>query len=281
MFFKHYHKEIMKVTILVDNFCMSPDLMGEYGLSMHLADPDSNILMDTGQGESLFSNARLLGVDLKKTDHLILSHGHFDHVGGVAKFLTARGDIPVWAHPEFSALHMRLVQGKGHFIGSHLNTDTVDLHPVKGLTQITENVWAVEVPMDKRDPLYLNRPKHLVVPGNGENWKLDPFSDDISLVVKGEKGLSVLLGCAHAGVVNILEEVSHHFGTRQFHTVAGGMHIGDISNDFISRVVEALVSRFNVARWRPSHCTGFRAAAALASKAPDVSWAGVGTCLTL
>ncbi len=271
----------MDLTILVDNFCIPPSLAGEYGLSMHISDQNSNILMDTGQGKTLFSNSRLLNVDLNKTDHLVLSHGHFDHVGGVARFLTDRGKIPVWAHPDFLALHMRLIQGKGHFIGGHLNRDIVDLHPIKGLTQITQNVWAVEIPMDKRDPLFLNRPEHLVVPGSDKEWELDPFSDDISLVVKGEKGLSVLLGCAHAGVVNILEEVSRHFKTRQFHTVAGGMHIGDSSDQFINRVVEALVSRFTVERWRPSHCTGFRAAAALAAKASDVTWAGAGTRMTL
>lgn len=108
-----------------------------------------------------------------------------------------------------------------------------------------------------------------------------PFSDDISLVVKGNKGLSVLLGCAHAGVVNILETISQHFDTRQFHTVAGGMHIGDSSDEFIQRVVDALVSRFKVTRWRPGHCTGFKSAAAIAVKAPDVSWAGAGTRLSL
>lgn len=271
----------MDLTILVDNLCMSSDLAGEYGLSMHLADAESRILLDTGQGLSLFPNSRLLGVDLEKIDHLVLSHGHFDHVGGAGKFLTARGKIPVWAHPEFTALHTRLVKGKGYFIGSHLNLDTLDLNPVNGLTRIVQNVWAVEVPMDKRDPLFLNRPKHLVIPGKDEKWELDPFSDDISLVVKGEKGLSVLLGCAHAGVVNILEAVSRHFNTRQFYTVAGGMHIGDSSDEFIQRVVDALVSRFKVSKWRPGHCTGFRAAAAIAAKAPDVSWAGAGTRLCL
>lgn len=271
----------MNLTVLVDNLCMLPNLSGEYGLSLHLADKRTRVLMDTGQGHSLFSNARLLGVDLLETDHLVLSHGHFDHAGGMAGFLTAKGDIPIWAHPSFNAIHTRLVQGKGHFIGCHLNTAMADLNPVNGLTQITENVWAVEVPEDRRDPQFLTRPDHLVVPADDGKWELDPFSDDISLVVNGENGFSVLLGCAHAGVVNIMQEISRQFETRTFHAVVGGMHIGDSSDEFIHRVVGALVSRFAVSKWRPCHCTGFRAAAALAAQAPDVAWAGAGTRLTL
>ncbi|MFH1154762.1 MAG: MBL fold metallo-hydrolase [Pseudomonadota bacterium] len=271
----------MNLTVLVDNFCLLPDLAGEYGLSLHLTDAKDTVLMDTGQGRSLFSNARVLGIDLLKTDSLILSHGHFDHVGGVARFLTARGDIPIWAHPTLTSLHSRLVQGKGHFIGCHLNSGIKGLHPVNDLTKITENVWAVEVPEDRRNAQFLTRPDHLVVPGGDGQWKLDPFSDDISLVVRGENGLSVLLGCAHAGVVNIMEEVSRQFETRRFYAVVGGMHIGDGSNEFINRITDALVSRFTVSKWRPCHCTGFKAAAALAARAPDVSWAGAGTRLTL
>lgn len=271
----------MHLTVLVDNFCLFPDLAGEYGLSLHLADAGNNVLMDTGQGRSLFSNARVLGIDLLETDHLVLSHGHFDHAGGLSPFLTARGDIPIWAHPTLGLLHTRLVQGKGHFIGCHLNAGSVDLHPVTGLTRITETVWAVEVPEDRRDSQFLTRPDHLVIPGKDGQWKPDPFSDDISLVIKGENGLSVLLGCAHAGVVNIMEEISRQFKTRTFHAVVGGMHIGDGPDEFINRITDALVSRFTVSRWRPCHCTGFRAAAALAARAPDVAWAGAGTRLTL
>jgi len=271
----------MNLIVLVENFCTHPDLTGEYGLSMFLADNKGNVLIDTGQGRSLFTNASALGVDLMTADHLFLSHGHFDHVGGVSRFLTAKGKLPVWAHPNFLSLHTRLVEGEGHFIGCHLNAESVDLHPVTGLTQVTENIWGIAVPEEKRDPQYLTRPPHLVIPDNKGEWKLDPFSDDTSLVVKGEKGLTVVLGCSHAGVVNILEEVSRHFDTRDFYAVIGGMHIGDGPKEFIDHVVKALVSRFNVSKWRPCHCTGFKAAAALSSQAPDVSWAGVGTRLSL
>jgi len=272
----------MEVTVLVDNFSLLPSLEGEYGLSLYLGDEHGNILMDTGQGRALFPNAASLGLDLTAADHLVLSHGHFDHVGGAAKFLTAKGDIPIWAHPEFQTGHTRLLNNKSHFIGCHMNGMAIDHHPVTGLTQITDSVWALEVPADKRDENFLTRPSHLVVPaGNNGEWELDPFSDDISLVVKGQNGLSILLGCAHAGVVNILEEAARHFNTREFNCVLGGMHIGDSSPDFIERVVDALVERFSVSQWRPCHCTGFKAAAAIAAKAPDVSWAGAGTRLAL
>ena len=91
--------------------------------------------------------------------------------------------------------------------------------------------------------------------------------------------MSVILGCAHAGVVNILEEVSARFGTRDLHMVLGGMHLGDQAPEFVDRVTSELVSRFNVEKWRPCHCTGLKALCALSAKAGDVAWAAAGTIL--
>jgi len=271
----------MDLTVLVENFCTHAYLAGEYGMSFFLNDDKGNILIDTGQGHTLFSNASVLDIDLLQADHLVLSHGHYDHVGGASRFLTDKGEIPLWAHPEILSLHSRLVEGEGHFIGCHLNTETVDFRPVTGLTSITENVWAVEVPTDRRDPDFLPNPSRLVVPAEKDQWKPDPFPDDISLVVKGEHGLSVILGCSHAGIVNILEEVARHFKTRDFHAVIGGMHLLEGSSELIDKIVTTLVSRFQVSLWRPCHCTGFNAAATLAEKASDVTWAHVGTRLNL
>lgn len=270
----------MEITIVAENFAYTPNVIAEYGLSLHIRDNSTQILLDTGQGEALLPNASVLGIDLQEMDHLVLSHGHFDHTGGLSRFLLRSRNIPIWAHPDIEAEHTRLLNGKARFIGCHLNRNAVDLKPVTALTAITDNVWAIEVPLEHRNPDFLNRPEHLVIPGE-KGWELDPFTDDISLVVKGEKGFSILLGCAHAGVVNILEEAAAYFHTREFHAVIGGMHIGDQSPEFIDRITTELTTGFKVKKWRPCHCSGFRAAYSLANKAEDVFWGGTGIKLEI
>lgn len=266
----------MKITVLVENFAGVKNVLGEHGLSLLIRDGDTSILMDTGQGGVLFPNMNALGVEPGEIDHLVLSHGHYDHTGGLQRLLLHSENIPVWAHPEIGISHTRLKEGKARFVGSHINLKGIDFSPIMGVTQITPKVWAMEIPMDRRDPAIMNRPENLVVPSGG-GWELDPFPDDISLVVKGENGLSVILGCAHAGVVNILEEASTRFGSRCFHMVLGGMHIGDQTPEFIDRITSELTKRFRVEKWRPCHCTGLKTLCALSKRAEDVSWAGAGT----
>ena len=269
----------MKITVLVENFAGSWKMLAEHGLALLASDGLTSVLVDTGQGgDALFANMQTLGVSPGDIDHVVLSHGHFDHTGGLQKLLLRSRNVPVWAHPEIESAHNRMEDGFARFTGCHINRSGVDLRPVQGLTPVTDSLWAVEVPLEHRDPRFVNPPSRLVVP-DGDGWKPDPFPDDISMVVKGERGLSVILGCAHAGVVNILEEVSSHFKTRDFHMVLGGMHLGDQADEFIDRITSELVTRFNVERWRPCHCTGLKALCALSAKARDVAWAAAGTIL--
>lgn len=259
----------MKLTILVDNFCGRQDLKAEHGLSYWLETGNENVLIDTGQGETILHNAPRLGIDLKQTGHIVLSHGHYDHTSMLGQILMHAGNVPVWAHPEVGCSHTRYKNDKPFFIGCHVNKESLDFRPVQGKTAITEKVWALEIPMDKRDPEFFTPPEHLRLP-SGDGWKRDIFEDDISFVVEGEKGLSVILGCAHAGVVNILEETARHFQTRDFYSVIGGMHIGDKSREYASKIVETMLDRFSAQLWVPCHCTGFLAAAELYKRDQNV-----------
>ncbi len=270
----------MRLSILAENFTRSSNIIPEYGLSMHLATADVSILIDTAQGIGLFSNARTMGVDLAGLNMLALSHGHFDHTNGIANLLTFHGPMPIWAHPAVEAPHSRFVNGRKYFIGCHLNRAAVDLRPVTGRTEISRGVWAIEVPAERRDPQLVQNPAHLVL--DGPNGLVpDPFEDDLSFVVEGNKGLTVLLGCSHAGVANILEEVSRLFNTRSFANVIGGMHMADQDEPFVLRVTDVLAGRFRVDAWRPCHCTGFHAAATLACRGQNVDWGYAGTALEL
>jgi 7,8-dihydropterin-6-yl-methyl-4-(beta-D-ribofuranosyl)aminobenzene 5'-phosphate synthase len=269
----------MELTILVENFCGRSDVLGEYGFSVHIAaNSGETVLMDAGQGKTLFSNAEKLNIDLGGISKLVLSHGHFDHTWGVPELLAKTGNIPVWAHSDFDVARYRRLQEQNYYIGSYIKKTDVDFHPVTGLTQVSQDIWAVAVPLARRRSEFVPSVGHLVVMEAGE-LKQDLFKDDISLVVKGDQGYSVILGCAHSGVANILHEVSSHFNTKEFYCVLGGMHIGGQTAEFCSAVVDELVTEFRVEKWRPSHCTGFPAAAMLAAKTKDTIWGSCGTVI--
>ena len=270
----------MKLAILVDNYAGRQDLKAEHGLSFWLEPGKENILFDTGQAGAIMYNAPRMGIDLNKTDILVLSHGHYDHTGMLGQVLIEAGNIPVWAHSQVDCSHRRHKNGTRYFIGCNINRESLDLREVEGKTEITDHVWAISVPLEKRDPKFFSPPPHLQLPSK-EGWITDTFDDDISLVVEGEEGLSVILGCAHAGIVNILEEAASLFGTRDFYSVTGGMHIGEKSRDYVSTIVDELLTRFNVKKWVPCHCTGFPAAAELYSREQDVVFGRTGMSLSI
>ncbi|GAB6280789.1 MAG: MBL fold metallo-hydrolase [Thermovirga sp.] len=270
----------MKAIVLVDNFAQRSNVLAEYGLSIHIRDGERQVLLDTGQGHVLVHNSAALGIDLKEIDHLVLSHGHYDHTGGLSDFLLNARNVPIWAHPEINIGHAKLREGTPVFVGCHLDPDVVGISPVRGDTRITERIWAVEIPLESREPAFLNQAPSLVVSDKG-GWIPDPFVDDISLVVQGEHGLSVILGCSHAGVVNILQQISNNFDTRDFYCVLGGMHLGVRSQEYNKKIINELITRFKVRKWRPCHCTGLDALVSFAREAEDVSWAGGGSMIEL
>ena len=149
------------------------------------------------------------------------------------------------------------------------------LWPVADGSVILPGATAFVVPEACRNPEWIHREG---LWEKGEDGKLQPdsFRDDLSILVQGDEGPSLLLGCAHTGLPNILRHVRDHFGITHLHSVIGGMHLAPVAEDALPEWMEALRC-VEVDLWRPCHCTGFRAAAYLASLFPDVNWAGAGS----
>ncbi len=269
----------MQVTVVVENFCTNRALRSEWGYSLFLEGEKTRLLLDTGSESHAFvHNLKALRINPKTIDHIVLSHGHFDHTAGLIDAMMLVPHARRWAARSISitrwgdADHKRL-SGGGAFLASAL-TD-----PIDSWARVTDEVIAFMVPQNARDPQFVNTKNMWEERSNGEIVP-DTFADDLSLLVKGERGYSVILGCAHAGLPNILRYAQETFGIASFDTVLGGTHLSAASDEDLPKWIEALKA-FKVSRWRPNHCTGFRAAAALAQVFDDVDWAGCGMRISL
>ena len=260
-----------RLTVLCENTVPRPGLLGEHGFSSYVELPSGNILFDTGQGAGLIPNALRLDKNLHAISQVVLSHGHNDHTGGLLSFLDAHGPCDIIAHPDvLSERFWWLPYGseeKPLSIGmpwheAYLTTRGARFRWCTTFTEIAENVFVTgEVP--RRCPFEAGDPKMKVLK-NGE-WVPDPFLDDYSLVLKTPDGLVIVLGCAHAGLINILEYATATTGQDRIRAIVGGTHLGFSSEDQLRDTIRA-IRKYDIELLAVSHCTGQRPVAHLASE---------------
>jgi 7,8-dihydropterin-6-yl-methyl-4-(beta-D-ribofuranosyl)aminobenzene 5'-phosphate synthase len=269
------------VTILSENSVVKPmGLIGEHGFAALVEKGRDKVLFDTGQGYALHHNARILGIDLSKVTTVVLSHGHYDHTGGLPELLKTGPRRRIIAHPGiFSARYWEGEDGSRKPIGmpfnrSYLERLGADFELSADAVEVVEGITTTgEIP---RITGFETGDKTLFLE-ESEGREPDLHEDDLSLVVKTGKGLVVLLGCAHAGLVNILQHVTSLLPGRPVHAVLGGTHLGFSDADQMAGTVEAF-RRLGIEKVGASHCTGLAGAARLQDALGDsFFFAGVGT----
>lgn len=260
-----------RITILCDNsvgpICAA---LGEHGFSALIEPSDGEpILFDTGQGMTLLHNARLMNKDLAAARSVVLSHGHFDHAGGLLPLLRECGPKMIHAHP-------------GIFAQRHRVKDTGECFPI-GIPHERELLEAAGATFDLSAEFREIAPGILLtgeVPRATEfetgdqglycdctGQDLDSTPDDQSLILETDKGLVVILGCCHAGLVNTLEHVAYLTGRRDVYAVVGGIHLGFCSREQLEQTIAA-IKGLGLNRLAASHCTGFAAAARMSRELP-------------
>jgi 7,8-dihydropterin-6-yl-methyl-4-(beta-D-ribofuranosyl)aminobenzene 5'-phosphate synthase len=262
----------LRITILCENSVGRPlGLIGEHGFACHLETSSGNYLFDTGGGLGIATNARLLNLDLKNLQGVILSHGHYDHAGGLPKVLAQSGPIDIYAHPDLFTPRVSLSGNNRREIGVpqtreeleklgarfHLRSKPVKLTP--------ELLLSGEIP---RITDFEQGDTKLCCPGNDGSVHPDPLADDLSLFIQTEQGLTVLLGCAHAGLINILEHARKLTDTQDIHSVVGGTHLMFYDDDQFRKTLKHL-DQYNIDKLGAAHCTGLPQASRLAAHFGD------------
>ncbi len=262
-----------RVTVLCENSVPFPGVLGEHGFAAYIESPGGNYLFDTGGGFTLIQNANSMRLkkDLTKIEKVILSHGHFDHTGGLMPLIGFRGPTQVVAHEHTFLMRYRLMPmgpvEKNVAIGipwsrQYLEGRGVNFQLVDGLTEVGPSIFVSgEVPrqtdFEKGDPKFSALIDGELVP--------DPFLDDFSLYIKSSKGLIVVMGCAHTGTVNILKHAAESLGEEKVYALLGGTHLDFCSPVQVEKTIAALKD-FEVEKIAVSHCTGLAPAAAMAQE---------------
>lgn len=274
----------IRCTILCENSVPSQfGLIGEHGFACHVETPDGNYLFDTGQGQGLLGNARILQKDLRELRAIILSHGHYDHSGGLPDALHQSGPIDVFGHPSLFDQRYRATGKLQRFIGIPHRREYLE---ALGARFRLEREWREMGPgvylsgeIPRQTAYEQGDAKMTLVTAAGERISPDPLSDDLSLVIDALSGLVVVLGCAHAGLINILRHVSRQLPGKRIHTVLGGTHLDFADEAQFAQTLDAL-EEFGIERLAVSHCTGLPRAAQLQARLGQrFCFACVGTVL--
>lgn len=257
----------VKATVLCENSVFSNlGAIAEHGWAVFLETDQGNYLFDTGQGLALINNAHLFKKDLSRVKGIILSHHHSDHTGGLLAALSATGPVDVFSHPDLFK-EGYLIRKNTKYIGVPFARVALEEKGARfrfnrEFTEIAPGLMITgEVP---RVTDYEVGETDLVLKAE-DKFVRDPLLDDQSVIIETDQGLFIVLGCSHAGIINILRYAVEKTGQKRIHTVIGGTHLWTVSKEQQEKTIQAL-KEFNIERLGVSHCTGLHMAMQLAQE---------------
>lgn len=249
---------MLRITTLIENeLDKDQSLNWEHGISYLIQSQGKKILFDTGQSGEFINNAKKLDVDLSDLDYVVISHSHYDHSGGLKKLIQSyQADFKLILGQDFFKGKYSLEGDIYRYTGSdfdreYLREKNIEVEFVEDIKYLTENIMVIT--NFKRDPQYENTNETMYVKED-EGYKLDEFKDEVSLVVDTEKGLVVLVGCSHPGIVNILEEIRSKTG-KEIYQVIGGLHLMKEDDEKINNIIDYLKEK-EIEKISACHCTG-------------------------
>lgn len=228
----------MKLITLIENTAARPDLTAEHGLSLYIETGAHKILFDMGQSSAFGSNAEKLGVDLKNVDFAVLSHGHYDHGGGMAEFLEINRTAPIYVNRHAFEPHYN---ASGKYIGLDKTLQTNSrLIFTDGFAQIAPGITLHTLPCPPADTSGLQMMEDGIL-------RPEDFRHEQYLLIEEEGQTILISGCSHKGILSIANHFRPDF-------LIGGFHFMKISDpdllDHSARHLPANTTYFT------GHCTG-------------------------
>ncbi len=249
-----------KITTLIeDNPSDDVRLYNEHGLSLYMVINGMKILFDTGKSGDFIKNAELLEIDLNNLDYVVLSHGHYDHTGGFKTLVdTVKNSYTLVVGKDFFNSKYGLLEGNTYkYLGNSFDKEYIHENNIK-ITYINEDIFYIT----ENIIIFTNfkRTNDFELPNKRfqikqeDKYSLDNFTDEIVLAVKCEKGLLVILGCSHVGIVNILETIVERTGM-PIYGIVGGTHLIEADELRLNSTIDYFKEK-DIHILGMSHCTG-------------------------
>ncbi len=281
-------KAPVKVTTLIENSNeLHPELDNEFGISMYIETKDGNILFDTAKTGKYLENAKKLNIDMNKTDYMVLSHAHYDHCGGVKAFYenVKQNNCTLCVKDNFFKY-----PGKYHYQakpGPKLDfTDGTPGHTAIGVNfdeaYLKENNIKVEYidsdeyKLSDQVSIFSNFDKNheklnpSMQVKTEDGYKTDEFVEEVAIAIDTSKGIVILTGCSHNGIMNIVDTIQKRTG-KNIYAVIGGTHLIDADEARIEKTIKDFRD-LGVEKVGVSHCTGPKAIEMFQKIAPDMSF---------
>jgi len=271
---------MIRLTTLLENTATGGIFRAEHGFSVFVETDNGSFLFDTGQTDAFIHNARILKIDLSRVEKVVLSHGHYDHAGGLS-YLSELTKPVVYAHPEI--FRERYYQSGNDL--RYIGIEKREFYEEKGVQfvlydrpkEIVKGVYTTGFEEMRTD--FEKVDKNFVYKVSGE-YRKDDVVDDMSLVLQTKRGLFIVFGCAHRGIINIIRQAEEHFGRKVFGFI-GGTHLGPADDTQKERTIEEL-KKMDIEIIGPSHCTGLLMSAQLYCEFKDkVVFNNVGSVIEL
>lgn len=250
---------MVQITTLMDNKPSEHKaLISKHGLSLLIETPDDNILFDFGSDYDTVHNAKLMNIDLSKISKMACSHGHYDHAGGFIGFLDQGFKGNLYTGKGFFDKKLAKNPGKYTFLGVDFDRETLKDNSVEhieceGVTEIFKDCFIItdfkrKFDFEEPQPRFIKEVDGEVVP--------DMFDDEICIALKTEKGIVVVVGCSHPGILNMLTHVCEVF-KQPIYAVLGGTHLVEANDERLNITLDK-ISEMGIEFIGLSHCSGDR-----------------------
>lgn len=287
----------MKITTIIENSLgENKSLLNEHGLSFFIENNGKNILFDTGKSGNFVENAKKLNIDLNKTNYLVLSHAHYDHCGGVRTFLdsfTSKPELFIsnnffknsnkYHHSDGNQkLDFTSDNNEYNYIGinfdeTFIKDKNLNINYVsKDMINITDNIYVFSN-FEKTYNFETLNPNMIIK--EDENYVIDSFKDEIVLGIDTEKGLLILLGCSHPGILNIVSTIAKRTD-KKIYGILGGTHLIEADEIRINKTIDVLKD-LDIKLIGVSHCTGDKAIEMFRNNCDNFFVNSTGTILNL